>query len=834
MWSATKSLLQKNQNEPFREKTFHEYMFDVRKAQQHNANKYLTCLGTHQYINGKPLSNSLVASENEQLAYRRALQTANLKTKQAMFNYNELDKIQSHKAKSTLTTEQKELMDKFYKEPEENENSKESADVLENLRLMNPQDQDSILQQAENEFKAEIRDKFAELNPDRDNPLGDVSLEQIYAMQYEDQKSFVENPEMVVAKFRQGLLISEPIQPHGINEGVGTGIDKSSEFMVDGNFDGVDPNQPSAVPFDTDGRWYLTPKEAQRQNSSKSLSRPENRPVVPYNSLKSKDYLNSQLENINYRIEQRGIRDDKLKEDLKRYLNLYKTEPDPYLLQRIDMIQQELSENDQIIMGLADDYEEIEDELKSQELQELKDMARQRYEKFGLSSSKEALQFNANDLKYDSDLSNMNNASSFSSKSVNRSVMDEIMEGDPDYIEQGVIPFGKENDDMSFRSAAGIKSLIRSILSDDSKLEEKDLKLAESFQKKRMENAPTENSSSSQQDNFSMPMGDEQENHGSSDNPFDKEFVDEMKEKLGPNTNRNDVLKYISEIAEDTGDARYNPKNYDDFMQSGTISNLQTQKSQPFSPQKQESGIGPNQQQNSSSSVPPNSSSSASNTVDEKPEMTRDQLMDVIQRTHLDMEKKDPKFLLNFPDKKRTIILQYLEKTYPEYAFRNKDGKISQNVFYAMKHVPINLASGHSQTGVGLGKRKANGMSPDYQPIGKYFMSIPMLGKGVLQVVTSLGRKTPKFPFSTISKELQSVLMEWIDSGNLDGRSLTASDKMLLKALTKGASARGGSITADTRRRKRIELLKTMQSEGNDSPELQQELYQLMYGTSLK
>lgn len=171
-------ILTANQNHPYNENVFSDYMRSVRKIQQKNNSNFLSCSGSYGVLNRPSLLNKVPSSRNEEKTHIRNVTVSDLRAKAAVYNYNELEKLEPHHPKSTMTDEQSSLLSKFFKPVEITVKKKDgdpepeqSAEKLENLKQMTSTVPPQMLRDCRQSVMKKLQEKFDSLlDPETTSP----------------------------------------------------------------------------------------------------------------------------------------------------------------------------------------------------------------------------------------------------------------------------------------------------------------------------------------------------------------------------------------------------------------------------------------------------------------------------------------------------------------------------------------------------------------------------------------------------------------------------------------------------------------------------------------
>ena len=218
-----KSILKVNQNLPYCEQNFYDYMRKVvRPLQQHNADQWLGCKGAHGYEKRMPLQNNVPNSKNELASYQRAVNASDLQAKAATFNYNELEKIEPHGPKKTMTDFEAELLNQFFKPPQPPKppedgapQAAQSQDKIANQQQFNAMDSNEQLAQVKLGVKSEVYKKYLELHPlaKYNAAIAQPTFKELWGLCDKDLQigvQYIKNPEAIEKRFRGGMLAEDP------------------------------------------------------------------------------------------------------------------------------------------------------------------------------------------------------------------------------------------------------------------------------------------------------------------------------------------------------------------------------------------------------------------------------------------------------------------------------------------------------------------------------------------------------------------------------------------------------------------------------------------------
>lgn len=994
MFEATRQLLAKNQNEKYNEKNFYDYMRKVREVQQSNSNKFLSCRGSHGFIRTLPIKNTLAVSENEKASYVRAVDASQLRTKQAIFNYNELDKITPHTSKSTITNAQQEFIDKFFKKPdplpkekEDGTEKKRSMDVLANLNQMVPADQESMLREAKLNCEKKMRLTWQQQNPGwkRLPARGGLTFEKLIA--FDDigiWNEYIEAPHKILRDYQRGVLV--PL-------GVGS-IDVHSREVAEDlrrEYEHVEEEakDPDIEDNDLDDlELAVSSSSSSRPHAGRAIER--GRPVVaPVNHQNDVDELDEdaaqfdfhqlqkegrELGNLIYEMgdgplnrndrilkqnaearldeirdeyaklendfakrrrpmeerERRELEDRERRKEQSRYNRWYNiavplNEP----VNRGSSKNVSLDDLDDRLYERNPDMEEFEEKYekgdedkfeygdhpnlypKDVSLDDLDDSLYQNEERNPYAEEFEEEYENENggygDGPNESEYENENGGYGDGNNPERDPYMEMFEEkygnedgdGDNPERDQFLKKFEENQGNGDGRGRDDVYDLYDLIANPDAdeaevdesnELEERLERKQQQLEQEQVEQQAQEqqgpvqdqSSSSSSSVDYQMPQSDEAPDSV-------EEYKDESDNKSAP-VNRNPFINNDGTLSDKfhmlNNAMNDNPDQVTEESIRGTLQNLGateqmfTEALQKYNEETESKQMQDNEQENKEHS-PYDSATGGINKVipqdavqgptknDFDPEESKAEYNPMMEPspspTQMDNQSQSPvrpsrpsvsrpdvynspntgSIIMNKNKKHdilRKINAQFIEEGHAPYenGMRPYDHqtlesnrivmvndafkKMYPTVSVSKNEIRAAFMADYSKYGMGkqtLGKRKATSISPDYQPIGRYFLSLPMLERGVLEIVTSMGRKTPKFPLRPISPQLVHVLTQWTQTGKITGmKELSESDQQLIRSLQPRA---GG---AAKRIKDRIELLKCMQEEGNDSPEIQAELRQ--------
>ena len=168
----------------YQEKDVYAYLKQVRLIQHQNNLRFLKCDGTKGFEISPRDQPAVANSTNEIKTYKRNLYNARLRQSQAIFNYNELEKIQPHAPRSTLTDLQAKLLEKFIKPPEQELEPSISDQVTQNrLQMAEYSTMDKSIERAKGKLLASISEKMEENRGSIDPDIGIADIKAIDNLQ---------------------------------------------------------------------------------------------------------------------------------------------------------------------------------------------------------------------------------------------------------------------------------------------------------------------------------------------------------------------------------------------------------------------------------------------------------------------------------------------------------------------------------------------------------------------------------------------------------------------------------------------------------------------------
>jgi hypothetical protein len=137
----------------------------------------------------------------------------------------------------------------------------------------------------------------------------------------------------------------------------------------------------------------------------------------------------------------------------------------------------------------------------------------------------------------------------------------------------------------------------------------------------------------------------------------------------------------------------------------------------------------------------------------------------------------------------------------------------------------------HAGTVMGWGLNSADSTpekNPNYYSVGDLCIDLERLENGILHVTNLKGKPVARFNSKPISHAFQEAVLKLVHEGKTYGvrGQLSPEEKKIFSALTKKVKLNGGCLPSKKARVSRLELLRGMQQEGNDSDEIKNELKQ--------